>query len=285
MGESTENIPHDMSAVANAIKARREHLDALYRRDGEAYRRSGLIGMQRVIFLLAVRYIGASPLHQQFTDDHEIQWYSDYLEAGVAIAATLQQAIKAGALTLRSSRTRTEIPSPQSNDWIALDVRGAVMAARPFSASMTYDVHASEWPDLCWCGHLGWGFDQNELADWVRKSGIANAEEFESLMACPRIETSSCDGAEHNVRPVGDAAITHPEAIRTPQWVGDLLREADEYHRAEQLRNGVPTKMAVARHLAKFAKEQDIRTEGHGINPSQDTIYKHALAGWVRPSD
>jgi len=285
--------------MANAIRRRREHLSALYRQDGEAYRRSRLISVQRVIFLLAVRYIGASQSHQQRSDDHEIQWYAEYLEAGVAVATTIQQAIRTGALTLRNSRTRIEIPSCQSSDWVALDIRCAVKAARPFSASMTYAVDASEWPDLRWCGHLGWGFDRNEFAEWVRKSGIANTEELEAMMMGSRTEKGSCDSSEPNVVPVADAANTspetksalrdsagaHPHAASMPQWIADLRREADEYHRAERLRNGAPVKRAVARHLEKFAREQDIRTDGHDINPRQETIYKHVLAGWVGPSD
>lgn len=156
--------------------------------------RTGLLDAAMVLHLLACRWRSeAAPLkasaHPAFAEDRMTalmlnftghSWYVAYCNAALEIAEAMQDAVKAGELTLRSPMTRAKLRGDDLEGWLNADLRAKAKAAQIFPACAVWNPRSREWPDECL--YPTGLVEPEEVMRWAAKSGIAKDAELRKLL-------------------------------------------------------------------------------------------------------
>ncbi len=237
-----ERIKNDLHSVAQANKGRRECLQMVFRGDGRAYKKAGLIALSRILFLLATRFL-ESPVHpgdetrfnQEQRDLWEVEWYGKFLDALIRITPPLQQAVRDGIIALRDPATRAPADSRQVEEWTNKDIPVAMSAtAKAFwYEPLPEGGYSLGHPDAEAMPPLAQGIDFDELSKWAVDNRIATAQELERLLGVGTTALPAAPAPTSDEQEVGsddkdtdsqrrDKVVALAQAVGETQWTSGM---------------------------------------------------------------
>ncbi|CAJ6125616.1 Uncharacterised protein [Burkholderia pseudomallei] len=291
-----------LKAIAQSVLLRCEYLATMFGSDAPMTARTGLVTLNRTIYLLATRYLGdpVEPfvLSADIRANRTLVWYQHYLKALINVSQVVQSAIDEGQLTPRCLVSRVPFPRETLTDWTTRDIADAVSsAARTFWESPPAGgTDSPAWPDHA-ARAPGVGIDQRELSDWGAKVGLelsprndANGE-LAGLVANTLVidvEPEALAADSSNTLPTAVDALSAADPAestnsQTGDWCEEARRIADELHLRDRTNGTYDSLTHLAERVAEEMRSRDINGPRGPLIAS--TIRREALQGgkWKRP--
>jgi hypothetical protein len=205
-------------ACIAAVRARVELLP-IWRGNPPLVERAGLVSARTVLDRLARRYLSGPASWQD--DAALVHWYAGYCLAFTELSEAMQDAVRGGALSLRSEATRAPLRQPEQGDWLDRDCLHDMQAVELFPNCAGWAAVGGPWPDSI---ALPPGALKLEDAEaWCVGAGITEPGELAQLLALHDTEGEQ-------------PATTHDQARNGAplcEWTGEQLKERQSQLKTE----------------------------------------------------
>lgn len=279
MQRENDSGPYDPMEELLAIRERINFINLNYSRTSPQCDRAGLVWVARVIDGLARRHLEEPvwPGHdvtEQTKLLWEMKWYSDYCEAVVEIARSIQKAVKQGGFILRSSLTRVAFDENDLKPWLDMDILRTYSEKlkEPVSVRRHKNMVFDDWIDTV--GLPPGAATLENLVSWAVSQNIATEEEINIVLgvtqASPLPIEEEAKGQDQ--RP---SAEWVQKAIEIANRIG-----SEKWARGERQITARNICEAVATELSKGDIDNPQRYHGNQGARAATAVRNAALKGW-----
>ena len=257
----------DLDHLMQTIRDRRLFLNRMYSKPSRVNESAGLISANKLIYLLASRYLIDLDVPFHDINDEvrlvwEFSWYDGLLEATIQILEVMRDSLAAGDLVLREPLSRAPLSRSKLQAWLDRDVIGEIAAAQKEfleNAEARKEVFAIRWPEVVG-GVIGHVY-LDEFCTWAESLRIASPGEIDALL---NQEPAPQDAEE-----------------REKHWIKAARAYADEI--CQSHRGSIQlSKNALAPLVAKRLSLEGVKGRANRAI-STESVRRHALLGWEPP--
>ena len=224
-------------------------------------KRTGMVSAGRLVHVLAARHL--HEIRCGMEDEDSLSWYLPYLESAYRLCVTIQDAVKAGKLTLRHQPSHVPIRPHEIQAWLETDILSAAQAVKLFPDCAEWSPIDGTWPDGCFYPPGGIALEGAE--EWAVSAGIATAAKLRELLGMQAAHPSQeaevgqsapapapAPAAEQAPppEPVQDAPAMQPRALKRAALIAELLGEWPSIKNdlCDASRNGLDVAKLAQRH-------------------------------------